>query len=144
MIPQRCSMCSEAVRERLTWCVWAWNRSDGERVAYKQRLCLACVTETLAPLYVACERDDLTCPSCGIDTSGDYDAIYATFIPRGVGKMHLEAPTCGACAAKIRVRAMEGAERLADREVGVRGQESAPNLDASSPWAAIGLVPHGD
>jgi hypothetical protein len=107
-------------------------------------LCLACVTETLAPLYVACERDDLTCPSCGIDTSGDYDAIYATFIPRGVGKMHLEAPTCGACAAKIRVRAMEGAERLADREVGVRGQESAPNLDASSPWAAIGLVPHGD
>jgi hypothetical protein len=137
-------MCHETVAERLTWAGWAWNRSDGQRVAYRQRLCFSCVTETLAPLYVACESGALTCPSCGIDTADDYDAIYCSFYPRGVGKMNFEAPTCGACAAKIRVRAMEGATRLEDRGPQFRGQETAPELDASSPWAAIGLVPHAD
>lgn len=134
-------MCGEAVRERLTWAVWAWNRADGERVAYKQHLCMACVAEAIAPIYVACEKNELTCPACGIDTSDDYDAIYCTFIPRGLGQMKLEAPMCGACAAALRMRAMEGAERLENRDPQVRGREEAPNLDASSPWAALGLVP---
>jgi len=137
-------MCGEAVRERLTWAVWAWNRADGQRVAYKQKLCMACVAEAIAPIYVACEKSELTCPACGIDTADDFDAVYCTFIPRGAGKMQLEAPMCGPCAVVLRQRAMEGAERMEDREVGVRGQETAPNLDPSSPWAALGLVPHGD
>lgn len=134
-------MCGEAVRERLTWAVWAWNRADGQRVAYKQHLCMACVAEVVAPLYVKTESGDLTCPSCGIDTSDDFDAVYCTFIPRGLGQMKIEAPTCGPCAVALRQRAMEGAERMEDRSPEVRGRDTAPNPDPSSPWAALGLVP---
>ena len=134
-------MCSETVKERLTWAVWAWNRADGQRVAYKQHLCMACVAETVAPIYVKCEAGELTCPACGIDTAEDYDAVYCTFIPRGLGKMRLEAPMCGPHAVTLRQRAMANAERLEDREPEGRGQETAPTLDPSSPWAALGLVP---
>lgn len=141
MILRKCSMCSESVPEALTWATWAWNRSDGVRVAYKQKLCLACCASVVVPLYAACQSPIMTCPSCGIDTSDDMDPIYCTFIPKGVGMMRLEAPTCGPCAVAIRVKAQTGAEQLEDRSLESRGQETAPRYSASQVWDSLGLPP---
>jgi hypothetical protein len=113
-------------------------------VAYKQKLCLECVATHLAPLYVACESPEMKCPNCGIDTSDDMDPVYAAFIPRGLGKLRLEAPMCGACAAILRVFAQQGAEYLEDREISSRGQETAPRYGSEETWAALGLRPRGE
>ena len=134
-------MCGDSVPEALTWAVWAWNRADGVRVAYKQKLCVACVSATVAPLYVACESPVMTCPSCGIDTSEDMDPVYCTFIPKGVGSLRIEAPLCAPCAAHLRIKAQAGAEPLEDRSLESRGQEAAPRYTATQTWEALGLVP---
>ena len=141
MILKTCSMCGTAVPEALTWAVWAWNRADGVRVAYKQRLCLACVASTLAPLHVACESPVMTCPACGIDTAEDMDPVYCTFIPRGLGKLHLEAPMCAPCAAILRLKAQTGAELLEDRHLGAEDGYSAPRPTVPEVWASLGLKP---
>ena len=129
------------VAEATTQATWAWNRADGVRVAYRQKLCLACVASVLAPLHVACESPVMTCPNCGIDTTDDMDPVYCTFFPRGIGKMHLEAPTCGACAAMLRVKAQTGAEYLEDRGLGAEDRSQAPRPTDASTWASLGLIP---
>lgn len=141
MIKRFCSRGCDAAGSPLTWTVWAWNDSEGTRHAYKQKLCLACVASKLAPLHVACESPEMKCPGCGIDTAEDYDAVYVTFIPRGVGTLRAEAPFCAACAAHMRIWAMEGAERLEDREPGNRGASDAPRPSATDIWDSLGLRP---
>lgn len=141
MILKTCSACKSTQKEPLTWAVWAWNRADGVRVAYKQKLCLTCVATHLAPLYVACESPEQSCPNCHIDTSEDMDPVYCAFIPRGLGKMNIEAPMCASCAAILRVFAQTGAEFLEDRESSSRGQDLAPRYGSLETWEALGLRP---
>lgn len=141
MILKTCSACGESQSDPLTWTVWAWNRADGVRVAYKQKLCLSCVATKVAPLYVACENPLMVCPNCGIDTREDMDAVYCAFIPRGLGKMNIEAPMCGPCAVQLRVFAQTGAEYLEDRGISSRGQDLAPRYGSLETWAALGLAP---
>jgi hypothetical protein len=144
VILKTCSACRSTQTDPLTWTVWAWNRADGVRVAYKQKLCLACVATHLAPLYVASESPEQNCPNCHIDTSDDMDPVYCAFIPRGIGQLRIEAPMCPSCAAIVRVFAQQGAELLADREIPSRGQETAPRYGSSETWAALGLRPRDD
>lgn len=139
MILRRCSRGCEPQKEALTWTVSAWVRADGERVAFKQKLCYTCVASTLAPLWTACQSDLMTCPNCGIDTTNDMDAVYVTFIVKHAGKMQAEAPFCGACAVGYRNWAMEGAEKLENREIEVRGQDPGPSPTASQTLAALGF-----
>lgn len=140
MILRQCSRGCEPQREPLTWSVAAWMLADGSRVAYKQKLCLTCVATTLAPLYTASEQPLMTCPSCGIDTTNDNDPVWITFVPKGLGKLRIEAPTCGPCAVKLRVWCQEGAEKLADQGSGAYGQTSAPDLSAADYWASMGIA----
>ena len=139
MIIKRCTRCSDQATEPLFWVSVAWNRQDGERVAYKHSLCLTCVASKVVPIHTASELPTMTCPACGIDTSDDMDAIYITWIPKGVGKLRADAPFCGACAASYRVWFMEGAEKLEDRESSSRGQEAAPRYSAAQTLAALGI-----
>jgi hypothetical protein len=141
VILKYCSQCGESQKEPLTWTVWAWNRADGVRVAYKQKLCLTCVSTVVAPLYVASENPLMVCPRCGIDTKEDCDPIYCAFIPRGLGKMNIEAPTCGPCAVHLRNFAQTGAEYLEDRNTSSRGQDLAPRYGGLETWVALGLLP---
>lgn len=143
MILRRCSRGCEPQKEALTWSVGAWMRADGERVAFKQKLCLVCVSTTLAPLYTACEQPTLACPRCGIDTTDDMDPIYVTFIPKGVGKINIEAPTCAACAVTLRGWLMLGAEKLENKGLGAEENGTAPNLTSADYWASIGLPVRG-
>jgi hypothetical protein len=139
VILKKCSLCSEMVAEGLTQATWAWNRADGVRVAYRQKLCLACTASVVVPLHVACESPVMTCPACGIDTADDMDPVYCTFFPRGLGRMHLEAPMCAVCAAHLRIKAQTGAELLEDRGLGAEDRSQAPRPNGASVWEALGL-----
>lgn len=139
MILRHCTRGCEPQKEALTWTVGAWNLADGSRVAYKSKLCLTCVSTTLVPLYTACESPVMTCPRCGIDTTDDMDPVYVTFIPKGLGKLNIEAPTCAACAVALRIWLQEGAEKLPDRDIGSGGQVPGPQTTATDYWASIGL-----
>ena len=83
----------------------------------------------------------MTCPNCGIDTAQDMDPVYCTFIPKGVGKMRLEAPMCAPCAAILRIFAQTGADLLEDRDPVEGARFTAPSTDAASVWAQLGIVP---
>lgn len=141
VILKTCSACRGTQNDPLTWAVWAWNRADGQRVAYKQKLCLTCVATHLAPLWTASQNPLMTCPNCGIDTTDDCDPVYCAFIPRGLGKMNIEAPMCGSCAVSVRAFAQTGGELLEDRDPPSRGQDLAPRYGSSETWRDLGFIP---
>jgi hypothetical protein len=144
VILKKCSQCGELGKDALTWAVWAWMKADGHRVAYKQKLCVTCVATTLVPLYTASQEPSQTCPACGIDTSDDMDAVYCTFIPRGMGKLQIDAPTCPSCAVTLRTFAQTGGEPLEDRSQEMGGREMGPPSNSADYWASIGLVVNQD
>ena len=127
--PHRCP-------EKPSTLFWAWNRSDGLRVAYKQRLCVGHFAERIVPLQVASESDLLVCPCCGIDTADDLDAVYCTIYLPGVGRSDLELATCSACAARVRIGAEENALKLEDRQAGAASP--APAHASADVWRALG------
>ena len=144
MILKRCSRGCDPQVEPLTWAVSAWVRTDGVRVAYKQKLCLTCVSGTLAPMHVACESPLMTCPACGIDTTDDFDAVWVTWIPKGVGTLHTDAPFCPPCAARYRLWAQEGAEKLESEGAGLGAEDQAPKHSLASTLQALGVtLPEG-
>lgn len=143
MIVKTCTQCSGTQREPLFWTVAAWQRADGVRVAYKHKLCLACVSAKIAPLQVHSDNNSMTCPSCGIDTAQDYDAVYVSWIPKGVGQLTAECPFCGVCAAHFRLWFQAGSEELEDRNRTIEGRPDAPQYDAAKTLAALGIAPRG-
>ena len=139
-----CDRCERRDKGALTQCTWAWYRADQERVAYRQRLCFQCVGELLAPLYQASEDWALVCPCCGIGTADDMDPVYATFFPRGIGKCSMELPTCGPCAAKLRLEAQKGSRKLQDVSGVSGGQVPSPQTDGYPDWDSIGIRPRAE
>lgn len=139
MIVKTCTLCAGTQPEPLFWVVSAWQTADGERHAYKHKLCLTCVAARIAPLQVHSDGQGMTCPGCGIDTSQDYDAVYITWIPKGVGKLSAECPFCNACAAHYRVWFVAGAEVLENRSRSIEGHTYAPQYTASQTLAALGI-----
>jgi hypothetical protein len=135
-----CSGCGERVPEKLAQATWAWNLADGSRVAYRQRLCLACYASVVLPLGTKVAESLYTCPLCGGDPGDDMDPVYLTVFTPGIGKGRLEMATCSACAVEIRTRARSGAVKLDDRPM--PEQTPGPRTDVhADPWAALGLKP---
>jgi hypothetical protein len=134
-----CSSCGQRLPGKLSSATWAWFRSDGERVAYRQRLCLTCVATNVAPLEVETREWSLNCPACHIDASDDLDPVYLTLFVPGTGRIALELPMCPRCAVEVRNRAQQGGERLESREFG--GQDPGPQTNTESGWAALGIQP---
>jgi hypothetical protein len=138
-----CSACRERPSEKLCQVTWAWNPRPRERLAYRQRLCVGCFAQRVAPLDQPIPLTGaLTCPSCGIDVEHDMEPVYVTsFIP-GIGKHRMELPLCGPCAVEVRVRAQENAELLEERDPESRGLESAPSTAPQlTAWERLGIVP---
>lgn len=140
MIVRTCTQCRSTQKEALFWAVGAWNRADGVRVAYKHKLCLLCVTTKVVPIQNHSDNAGMTCPNCGIDTSEDYDAVYLTWIPKGVGKLHAEAPFCNACAANFRLWWQQGGELLEDRDIDSRAADVGRTMTADQVLAGLGLT----
>lgn len=139
---QPCSACQKRPSEKLSQVTWAWNPRPTERIAYRQKLCLACFTERFLALDKPIpEVGSIPCPACGIDTGNDMDPVYVTAFVPGIGKFRLELALCGADAVEVRVRAQENAELLPDREPDSRGRDTAPGDAPLSAWERLGIVP---
>lgn len=134
-----CGFCKARDKGKNAWLVWAWNRADNTRVAYRQRLCSTCVQTNLGGLLVDAQDAPLSCPVCHMDAGDAMDPIYVTYILPGWGKEQAEFATCGACAVQVRLRAQEGSDLMPDREMGVGA--AAPTQTVTSVWDALGLRP---
>lgn len=134
-----CSYCGARDKGKNAWLVWAWNRADNVRVAYRQKLCVDCVATNLMPLVINSQESLLSCPACHIDTTDIMDAVFVTYILPGWGKEQGEFATCGPCAVEVRNRAQTGADLMEDRQVGVGA--AAPTQTRVSVWDALGLRP---
>jgi len=97
----------------------AWFNADGVRTAWKQRLCPDALREELIDVLSHAlddSSDASVCPACGSDSSTDLDPIYFNvYLPKQPVRVY-ELPTCGVCAATLRLRLQRGAEKLADRQ----------------------------
>ena len=135
-----CSSCGQRVVEKLSQVTWAWQRADRVRVAYRQRLCLACYVANVLGLDVEwMPGQPVTCPACHINSEDDMDPVYATAYVPGSGKLQYELGLCGPCAVEIRNRAMAGAEFLPDRPGG--GVSGAPDTGSrTDAWSQLGIT----
>jgi len=136
----KCSLCDQRVPGKLSQATWAWWRADNKRVAYRQRICLGCFAEHIAPLEVSSREWSMTCPCCGANSEFDMDPVYLTIYVPTVGPLRLEMPTDAACAVKLRVLAQTNAEPLDDSGGQFGGQGPSPQTPAG-PWAALGIQP---
>lgn len=137
-----CDHCRQRVPEKLCQTTWAWYGPDGNRVAYRQRLCTQCYVTLVLCWDKPLDMSALTCPGCGISTDQDMDPCYATSYLPGSGKQQLEIPTCAACAGILREAARDGGQLLGDRER-VEGPGASPSTPTTreSYWASIGVLP---
>lgn len=140
VIPKTCPLCQQQTIGKPASLYWAWTRADGRRKAWKQKVCQDCFKERYVNLIVRSMEPVLICPSCGIGTADDYDAVYLTYCLPGMPKDQSEMPLCGACAVDVRNRALEGAVELEDRGVGVGGPQPVAT-SAAQAWADLGLGP---
>jgi hypothetical protein len=131
-----CSACGRRVPGRLASLYSAWFLADGSRTAWKQRLCVGCVSERLRPLLAAASQaspDVTACPACGGNASDQLDPIYLTlYLPKQEPR-EFALTTDASCAVTLRLGLQERAERLPDRN-GSSG--SQPNREDDDPWAA--------
>lgn len=142
VIPKTCDACQQQGTEKLSSLYWAWNRADGTRVAYLQKLCFTCFCATVLPLMDPARSPVLLCPTCGISTVDDYDAVYCKVYVPGQPPETLEMPLCGPCAVNVRNQALNGARPLEDREAGSLGAARGPQpVSATQTWASLGIVP---
>lgn len=137
-----CSACGERSPGKLAQIYWAWNQADGGRVSYKQRLCTTCYCMHVLPIALEATENVVACPVCHEGTLDDMDPVYATiYLPRQ-DRNDAEMALCARDAVEVRTRAMRGAERLTDREVGSGGPSPQP-VTAADVWAALGIRPNG-
>lgn len=133
-----CSVCNERVPGKLATAYCAWFLTDGERTAWKQKLCSGCLVEQYKPLLQngsSTSPGSLTCPGCGGSSETDLDPVYLTlYLPKSEPK-EFELSMCAACAAKIRVVMQLGAVKLENREAGLRG----PSTSSPDPWSTLEL-----
>src|SRR5664279_2601384 len=97
-----CSACEDRpVGVKLASVTWAWNRADGSRAAYRQRLCVGCYAMRVLAKPLLAFNAPLTCPGCGeMVSSRSMAPIFATSFLPGQGRFDHEWPTCGACQAR--------------------------------------------
>lgn len=136
----RCNGCSERPSEKMSQVTFAWRRADGVRTARRARLCTACFASKVAPLSIDYSGStSLTCPSCGIDTEEDMDAVYTTSYIGGYGEFRTESPFCGPCAAQYRIWVCDHSWELEDQLGATGGPQQHPS--AEEILRAMGIEP---
>lgn len=133
-----CSMCRRRVPGKLCSAYWAWFTADGERVAWKQKLCQACLLshfQVILRSASSASMDGLMCPGCGGTSETDLDPVFLIlYLPKSDPR-EFELNTDAACAAKIRVSIVDHGDRLENRELESRG----PSTPSNDPWAELEL-----
>lgn len=132
-----CSVHGRKVDGRMASIYSAWFLANGERTAWKQRVCVDCVRSHLAPLLAHASEDSpdaVACPACGSDASEDLDPIYLTVYPPKQERREYALTTCAPCAVTLRLRLQERAERLPNRN-GFNG--TSKDTDEPDDWAGV-------
>lgn len=128
MVLVRCSDCARRPQAKFVWVSVAYFTAPGERLARKMRLCNGCFAERIGGYIVLRDPDDrLTCPSCGIDTEDDYEAVYGTYIAPGEAPEQLEIPFCSPCRNIFVEWAESRGESLEDRRRADSGPTTHPS-----------------
>jgi hypothetical protein len=136
----RCSGCSLRPQSKYNDLYCNWSNDLGERVAYRLRLCNGCAAERVLPYVEERSADDnLSCPSCHIDTDTDYAAVFGTIFLQGREQLLLEIPFCGSCRVIWTTWASERGMLLEDR----RGAGASPSTHSSGieVLRAMGIEP---
>jgi len=137
-----CSMCGQRVPGKLSTLYWAWVRADGERVCWRQKLCLPCTAGAVAPLATEALQELVACPVCHAGTMDDMDPVYLTIYMPNQGDTRVDMACCAACAVGVRNTAMTGSQLMPDRRAGDGGLGTQPpNNGSPDPWGALGLAP---
>jgi hypothetical protein len=138
-----CSFCGQRAVGKLASATWAWWNADNSRVAWRQRLCVACYVTNVAGIEAAVEEEALNCPLCHTASQSDMDPCYLTIFVPAYGPRRIEMATCGACAVEVRNRALTGAVKLDDRQDSSGGLDSGPQTDpALDVWRQLGIHPN--
>ena len=133
-----CSSCGQRVAGRIASAYVAWIKADGERIAYKLRLCFDCVRVNFTPLFTNMRKADPQslswCPVCEKETSpAELDPVYLTlYLPKDDPKEYA-FQFHAACAARFRGPVASNGIRLADRGGRVRG----PSPSESQDWGSV-------
>lgn len=133
-----CSICKRRVPGKLATAYNAWFLADGKRICYRQRLCLPCLQNSLAPILRNSNStltEEPTCPACGGTSTEDSDPVFITLYLPKQEPQEFELDFDAACAAKTRGVMSEGGELLADRQSAVEG----PGAPQPSPWDDLEL-----
>lgn len=109
----------------------AWWDQKGQREAWKQRLCVSCVThilETLRASALGNSLDLTVCLTCGKDASQELNPIYLTvYLPKREAAEYA-LTICDSCAIRSRALLSTGADRLPERNKIDEGDD---------PWATV-------
>jgi hypothetical protein len=133
-----CHLCHKRVRGKLASLYWAWYLADNVRVAWRQNLCLDCLTEAFSTLFksaAAADENSDTCPNCGTKCGDDIDPLFAVLYLPGSEQREYELELDAACAAKVRLLVVDQGDRLTDRA----GRGSGPTPPTDNRWAELGL-----
>jgi hypothetical protein len=135
-----CSLCGSKLPGKLANVTVAWYTAAQDRVAYRLKLCSACYMMQILPLSPDPESQALVCPVCHTDSESDMDPVYITSYVPDVGKIQMELPTDGPCAAKIRIPVVDHGVKL-ESQFGGQGPGPQTTATSASDWAKLGLYP---
>ena len=138
-----CSRHGQRAPGKLASVYWAWFLADGERRAYRERLCIPCYAQFVVAIGIEAVEQPDHCPICHTEVGRDADPIFATVYRPGAEPEETMWNTCGVCAVSARAPIVEGGIPLEDRTRGTLGEGPRPLTQGSSTaaWADLGIVP---
>lgn len=131
-----CSNCGQRVPGKLATVYSNWFEGEGNRVAWRQRLCVDCLTGLMGSLKAGDSADSsllTVCPMCGKDSSQDLSGIFLTIYPPKQSEREYALTTCVSCADSLQKLLQTGADPLRDRSAGAAAPADAPQ----SAWSQI-------
>lgn len=138
-----CSSCGQR-NGKLATSYNAWVDEEGGRTCYRQRLCVACVTNLVGSLLASASDSSpnvCVCPSCGKDASSDLSPLYLTIYPPKQEPKEFALTTCTSCAKQWRESLSANADLMRDRQgdVGAGAASAWADVFDSSPAPTITL-----
>lgn len=133
-----CQSCGQRAVGKLAAIYAWWFGDEDQRIAWRKRYCVGCLTTLLASLKSGASPDspDLTvCPRCGCDSSKELSGIWMTVYPPKQPEREYALPMCVSCAELLRVTLSDGADRMADRSARAAALATTPDAGWDQvPW----------
>lgn len=131
-----CSNCGEKPPWKLATVMAWWYEENGERCAWRSRLCADCLTLLADSLKAGALADSSllsACNMCAKDVSTGYRETYLNVYPPKQPPVERVAATCVSCADILRTAFSDRGERLQDRNA----RAAALADDAEARWNKV-------